>query len=196
MTTLEDAWTWYRSASEGTKWLTHLAKFWGTFPWEQADEWVDEIAKDNVLRHIEVSKMTDTAKVVRTELDDLAVLVLFSVFEANVRDHLTSQLQPEVDTLRHPSLKKAGDEVMDAIAHGSIGRLLQSFKLGDSSKELVMQVDQVRDHRNWVAHGRRADMLPKAFIRPEDAYERLTQFLKLIRSFDPFTPPVGEAEGN
>ncbi|MDY3562573.1 hypothetical protein R5W23_004039 [Gemmata sp. JC673] len=192
MRTLDDAWRWYQAVAEGMKRLTHLAKFWGEFPWEQSDEWVARVKQNNVLRHVEAVQMSAEAKVVSDEHDDLAVLVLFSVFEAVVRDRLRSQLEPEISRLKHPSLVRAGKEVEETIAHGSFGKLLQAFKLNEQEKNLVEQVNQIRAWRNWVAHGRRAEMRPATEVRPRDAYERLNEFLQLIQNFTPAdsTPPV------
>lgn len=44
--------------------------------------------------------------------------------------------------------------------------------------DLVTQVNQVRDFRNWVAHGGRGR--PRNYIDPRSAYERLTAFLTAI----------------
>lgn len=191
MKTLEDAWNWYRVVAEGTKRLAHLAKFWGQFPWGQGDEWIARVERDNVLRHVEAVDLSNGARVVNDEHDDLAILVLFSVFEAVVRDHLKTQLAPEISRLRHPSLVKAGKEVEEAVEHGSFGRLLQAFKLEEKDKNLVEQVNQIRAWRNWVAHGRRQEMRPRdAEVRPRDAYERLNEFLKLILSLNVSNSPV------
>lgn len=189
MTTLEEAWQWYLSVAEGMKRLTHLAKYWGEFPWGQQHEWVSRVERDNVLRHVEVSALTRDARTVTDEHDDLAVLVLFSVFEASVRDHLKAQLAPEIGRLQHPSLRKAGKDVIESVEHGSFGLLLQAFKLDEKEKNLVEQVNQIRAHRNWVAHGRRPDMKPEASVAPRDAYERLNEFLTLIVRLNPVGPP-------
>lgn len=164
--------------------LAHLAKFWGEFPWDQGNEWVDRVAKDNVLRVVEAVDLSRDADTVTNEHDDLAVLVLFSVFEAVVRDHLKSQLAPEIGRLKHPSLRKAGREVAEAVEHGSFGRLLEAFKIADDHKSLIEQVNQIRRWRNWVAHGRRLEMRPKEEVRPRDAYDRLSEFLALLHGLD------------
>lgn len=195
MTTLDDAWMWYRAVADGMKRLTHLAKFWGKFPWGQQDEWVAQVERDNVLRHVESVHLAGNAELVTNEHDDLAVLVLFSVFEAIVRDHLKTQLAPEINRLQHPNLKKAGKDVLDSVEHGSFGLLLQAFKLEEKEKNLVEQVNQVRAHRNWVAHGRRPEMRPQTYVRPRDAYERMSEFLKLILSLNAVSPPIAPPTG-
>jgi hypothetical protein len=184
MRTLDDAWNWYRAVAEGMKRLTHLAKFWGEFPWGPGYEWVERVERDNVLRHVESVNIDTDAQAVIGEHDDLAILVLFSVFEATVRAQLNAQLAPEIHHLRHPSLVQAGKKVVEAIEQGSFGKLLQAFKLEEKDKNLVEQVNQIRAWRNWVAHGRRPDMRPEAEVRPRDAYKRLADFLDLLKSHD------------
>jgi hypothetical protein len=190
MTTLEDAWAWYRAVADGMRRLTHLAKHWSDLPWGTGTEWVQRLERDNVLRVIETIDLTRDADRVTDEHDDLAILVLFAVFEAQVREHLKAQLASEVSQLRHPSLQKAGRDVLDDVAHVSFGRLLQAFKLTERDKDLVEQVNQIRAHRNWVAHGRRADMRPNVLIEPQAAFERLRAFLALLHRFE--NPPSAD----
>ncbi len=193
MTTLDEAWAWYRAAAEGARSLTHLAKFWGELPWGQENEWVARIERDSVLRHLEADRMARDANRVTDDLDDHAVLMLFSVFEAIVRDWIEAQIKPEVDSLRHPTLVKAGKDVLDSVAEGSFFRVLEPYK-SSANSELVERVNQVRRHRNWVAHGRRPDKKPSALVTPKDAYDRLSEFLALVQELRQ-TPlaPSGDA---
>jgi hypothetical protein len=151
-------------------------------PWED-DAWAARLAADNVLRHVEADQMAQDAQVVTDELDDLAVLVLFSVFEATVRDLVEAQVAPEVGHLRHAALIKAGKDVLRAIEEGSFFQLLEPYKT--THADLVEQVTQVRRHRNWVAHGRRPDKHPGPIVRPSDAYQRLKEFLAAVRGPEP-----------
>jgi hypothetical protein len=191
MTTLEDAWNWYRAVANGTNRLAHLAKFWDDLPWEEGSEWAAGVKRDNVLREVSATELLDDSDRVERELDDLAVLVFFSVFEALVRDLVAQQVKPEVEGLQRPTLRTAGKEVLDAIGQGSFFRVLGPFKSVDA--DLVEQVNQIRRFRNWVAHGRRPDMKPDALVRPKVAYERLSRFLSLIRPppKTPDPPPPG-----
>jgi hypothetical protein len=184
MRTLEEAWSWYEAVYNGMKRLAHLAKFWGEFPWGQGDAWVDRVAKDNVLRDVEAIDLSRDAGTVTNEHDDLAILVLFSAFEAVVRDHLKAQLAPEISRLKHPSLQKACRDVEEAVEHGSFGRLLEAFKISNDHSHLIEQVNQIRRWRNWVAHGRRPEMRPADEVRPRDAYDRLSEFLDVLRALD------------
>jgi hypothetical protein len=185
MKTLGEAWGWYRAAVEGARRLTHLAEFWGDLPWGVNNEWLSPIERDSVLGHLEADQMKKDAQQVTQELDDLAVLVLFSVFEANVRDLVERQVHPEVEKLVHPALKQAGEDVLQAIAEGSFFRVVELTQ-SQVDAGLIEPVNQVRHYRNWVAHGRRPLKEGKqmANVQPIDAYRRLKRFL------DCLSPPV------
>lgn len=180
MTTLEDAWAWYQAVKQGAKRLAHLSKYWALLPWGGDESWVRRVENDNVLRHVEGDQLAADAALVQDNLEDLAVLVLFSVFEANVRDIVVSQVQPEVGLLRHPSLKAAGADVLQAVTEGSFFRVIDPFKTSVTN-DLIEQVNQVRRYRNWVAHGRRPDNRPDALVDPKEAYRRLQAFLAAIQ---------------
>lgn len=192
MKTLADAWNWYQAVAEATKRLDRLARVWGDFPWSQDDAWVKRVEQDGVLGRVESQDLAENARIVSTELDDLAIFVLFSVFEATVRDRLKDQIADEVRGLKHPSLVKAAREVEDAIEQGSFGKVLDHFKLDGNSKDLVEEVNQVRRWRNWVAHGRRPEIRPPDTVIPMAAFGRLTEFLKLIESVDDLIAPIDE----
>jgi hypothetical protein len=121
--------------------------------------------------------------------DDIAVLVLFSVFEAEVRLRVLSEVRAESESLRHPALVYAAGEAEQAIEDGSFWKVLEPYKNPDLVG-LVEEVNQVRRYRNWVAHGRRAAQ--PAAVTPKVAFDRLTRFLEV---FDASSPdrPAGES---
>lgn len=96
MTTLEEAWEWYRATTEGARRLTHLARCWADLPWDVGHPGIDRLRHDSVLGQLDETELARDASAAGRGLDDLAVLVLFSVFEAQVRDWVLAQLQPEV----------------------------------------------------------------------------------------------------
>lgn len=153
------------------------------------DEWIKQLKSENVLRYLEDDQLQRNSETVEAWLRDLVVLLLFSVFEAEVRELIERQLKLEVVKLRHPTLVRAGKDVLDAVAEGSFFRVLESFKVS-ATHDLIEQVNQVRRYRNWVAHGRRADRKPGVEVNPRDAYERLSEFLRVImvRQPEPFDP--------
>ena len=84
-----------------------------------------------------------------------------------------SQIRPETALLRHQSLRDAADEATEKIRIGSFYHVLGPFRAQDP--DLVEEVDQVREYRNWVAHGRRTKL--KNAVTPKVAYDRLARFL-------------------
>jgi hypothetical protein len=186
MTTLEEAWAWYSAAVSGARRLAHLAKHWDDFPWEADAGWVRTVARDNALRAVGGAELARDAELVRSELDDLAVLVLFSVFEANVRDLVVTRVRPEAARITEPTLRKAAEDVIELIEKGSFARLLEPYKTV-ASPDLIEQIDQVRNYRNWVSHGRRPSSKINARVEPRLAYERLRAFLDVLRGPTPDT---------
>jgi hypothetical protein len=168
---LEDAWKWYASAKELT--LAMLAmgkKHWDALPWNGA------LGQDERLRQIEATAIVDWAKVILSDLDDLCVLLLFSVFEATVREQALADVSAELPSLRHPALQHAVRTLNEALEHGSFYKVTEAYKSLDP--DLVEEVNQVRKYRNWVAHGRRGE--PQNAVDPKTAHTRLKRFLDLL----------------
>lgn len=165
---LEDAWDWYRSVRELTLAMQTLgAKHWDALPWD------GPLGRDNRLRGIGAEEIGEQVRSVLRDLDDLCVLLLFSVFEAEVRDQVLEDTRRELPELRHVALRHAIAEMEESIEQGSFFRVLEPFK--ELHADLVEQVNQVRRYRNWVAHGRRGQ--PQAAVDPFVAYDRLRRFL-------------------
>jgi hypothetical protein len=168
MNTIEDAWRWYYSTQQELKLLKRLAGvYWHLLPWEKG------LDKDERFQLVGGAQLAEETHSNLTYLDDLAVVVLFSVFESQVRAFVLREMQQEADGLRHPALKLAAAEVAEAIEEGSFYHVLLPFKTLDHN--LVEQVNQVRRYRNWVAHGKRGN-LPDS-VTPQVAFDRLRQFL-------------------
>lgn len=172
MMALADAWRWYQGIREQAKLVRRFAeKHWDALPWDGV------LGRDAYLCDLDPKRLTDSVAFVTEHVDDLAVLVLFSVFEATVREAVLAEVKPEAEQLRHASLKHAADEACEAIEHGSFFRVLDPFKAAGHA-DLIEQVNQVRRYRNWVAHGRRGDR--PMTVEPGAAYDRLSRFRAII----------------
>src|SRR5437868_8719165 len=80
MNTLEDAWKWYQEAKLQVGLVRRLAsEYWSELPWE------GKLGKDDRFRDLERNQLEESARATLGQMDDLAVLVLFSVFESEVR---------------------------------------------------------------------------------------------------------------
>jgi hypothetical protein len=168
---LEDAWKWYSSVKELTLAMSALGrKHWDTLPWTGA------LGQDQRLRQLEASEILDGVKAVLEDLDDLCVLLLFSVFEATVRKRALEEVHAELPSLRHPALLQAVRTLIEALEHGSFFRVTEAYKALDP--DLCEEVNQVRKYRNWVAHGRRGE--PQNAVDPRTAYSRLKRFLDQV----------------
>lgn len=171
MKTLAGAWRWYEAVQGQLYLIGRLAsKHWNALPWQGA------LGRDQVFIDAKPENVAAEARFGVEHLDDLAVLVLFSVFEAQLRDRVAKAVKKEASALRHHALQLAAGELLQRIEEGSFFRVLEPFKALDP--DLVEQVNQVRRYRNWVAHGRRE--APPAQVGPPEAFRRLDRFLTAV----------------
>lgn len=176
MTTLEEAWQWYLNTRHHLLlWGRMAGSHWHKLPWES-------LAKDEKFKGLEAKNVTGAVAQGVEHLDDLAVVVLFSLFESEVRQQILDEVDQELPKIQHRVLKVAAQDAKDQLEEGSFFRVTKPFK--DRHSDLVEQVDQVRKYRNWVAHGRRSH--PPSNVTPQMAYQRLLAFLAILR---PNIPP-------
>jgi hypothetical protein len=176
MKTLADAWDWYLATKQNLARMQRPGeRHWSNPSLADASIW-----QDDYFRMLEASKIVAESTASLKPIDDLAVIVLFSVFESRVRDYLIELIEPQVKRISDPILKEAADDALQGVKEGSFyRRVLEPLKKqGRVSADLVTQVDQVRDYRNWVAHGRRE--VPTNNVTPKMAYDRLAEFLDAL----------------
>jgi hypothetical protein len=176
---LADAWAWYESAKNFALSMRQLARHWDGLDWE------GDLGRENRLRALEAPEIVERSNLLIDNLDDFCVLLLFSVFEAIVRDRVLEDISAE-GAPRHPAVQYAIKALKESIEHGSFFRVLEPYKRIDA--DLIEQVNQVRKFRNWVAHGRRGN--PENAVDPELAYDRLQRFLDQLNAL-----PVGTTPG-
>lgn len=168
---LTDAWRWYEAARQLVQTMERLGrKHWNDLPWN------GDLGRDNHLNELTSAKILDDSQTTLNDLDDLCVLLLFSVFEAIIRERVLAEVEAELPPLRHVAIKRAIDEMKESIEHGSFFKVLEPYK--DLDSNLIEEVNQVRRYRNWVAHGRRREQ--PAAVNPTIAYDRLKRFLDLL----------------
>jgi hypothetical protein len=168
---LAHAWRWYEAARDLARMMQRLGdKYWDNLPWD------GELGRDNRLKELTAAEILDKSQTVLEDLDDLCVLLLFSVFEATIRERVLVEVDAELPPLRHVAIKRAIEEMKEAIEQGSFFKVLEPYTGADT--DLVEQVHQVRRYRNWVAHGRRTKQ-PDA-VTPTTGNERLDRFLDLL----------------
>jgi hypothetical protein len=135
--------------------------------------WQGKLARDDKFANLEGDSVAAGAESCLEHLDDLAVLVLFSFFESELRERVLSEIKSERAKLFHEHIMKIVDDALEGIENGSFYRILEIYKRQDA--DLVEQVNQVRRYRNWVAHGKRSNR--PATVDPRMAFERLRRFL-------------------
>ena len=169
MKTIHDAWEWYNFTRDNLIRFRRLAdKHWNDLPWE------GHLGKDETFKNLDSIDVTRESDLGLTHFDDIAVLVLFSVFEAEVRQTVMTDVNSESFDIQHPTVKYAITKALETIESGSFYRVLEPYKKS-TLVELIEPVNQVRRYRNWVAHGKRSEQ--PADVTPKVAYERLNQFL-------------------
>jgi hypothetical protein len=170
-----EAWRWYEAATG----LLTLMQRLGSHHWDELP-WEGRFGRDDHFRALDQERLVEDA----ARGIDLSILVLFSVFESQIRQHVYDQVEKEAEALKHPSLQYAASEALRQIEEGSFFRVLEPFE--PSHANLVEEVNQVRQYRNWVAHGRQGE--PTSNLDPRKVYDRLGRFLIVLGL------PTGEPE--
>jgi hypothetical protein len=178
---LADAWCWYESARRLARTMGRLGeKHWNNLLWS------GDLGRDNHLKDLTSAEVLSDSQTVLDDLDDLCVLLLFSVFEATIRERVLAEVEAELPPLRHVAIKRALEEMKEGLEHGSFYKVLEPYK--DFDADLIEQINQVRRYRNWVAHGRRTEQ--PAAVNPTTAYDRLKRFLDNLGAW---TAAVGKS---
>lgn len=168
MSSLDDAWEWYQATQRQLHRLGRLADlYWENFSWD------GPLGRDDEFRLLSSAAVSEESRLGLARLDDLAVVILFSSFEALVRERILREVEVEAATLRHAALIDAARDAKEQIDRGSFFRVLKPYK--DLDANLVEEINQVRQYRNWIAHGRKGK--EPASVTPKTAYDRLRRFL-------------------
>jgi hypothetical protein len=181
MTELDPAWAWYEATRATLKVAERLGdKYWDDLAWAGA------MGRDNRLRTVESDVLRRDAQTALQQLDDLAVVLMFSAFEGLVRSHAADQVQLAAAGLSHPILIAAGKEATRSVARGPFWYVLDAYARGGFAG-LADQVRRIRKYRNWVSHGRRGKAQPPT--GPRTVYEQLREFLVLVLPPPPEVQP-------
>jgi hypothetical protein len=172
---LGNALTWYANAVQVTKSMRRI----GQKHWTAMLD-VESIWRDDTLHKWTKGDLVVNATTVINELDDLCVLLLFSVFEAAVRAHVKSTVDDALKqpTHLHPIVKHSLESLAKDVIHGGFYRIFEPFQRLNAG--LAEQVNQIRRYRNWVAHGRRGAQ--PSSVEPLIAHRLLQSFLDLINA--------------
>ena len=173
MRSMDEAWRWFKQTKSQLRRFGRLGRrYWDDLDWE------GPLGRDDELKNLDGEDIDATSRACLEHIDDLAVMVLFSVFEGIVRERVLSGIRLEQARITHPSIRQIVKSAEGAIETGSFSRVIGVFKGQDAN--LVEEVNQVRDYRNWVAQGRRSEQ--PANVEPQTAYDRLKRFLALVET--------------
>lgn len=176
---LDDGFAWYRAARDSLTRMRRLGdRHWDGLPWD------GPLGRDDKFKEVESGKVTAEAVKALARLDELAVTVLFSIFEGAVRTAVVEQVRQASAALSHPVLRGAARDAAEAIDRGSFAAVLRAYSRGGHA-DAAEKVRQVRRYRNWISHGRRGKQLRP--IPPQTVYDRLREFLEIV---SPPPPPL------
>ena len=119
---LEDANEWYNAVKQLALDMQHLASRCDESEWEAV------MRRDNRLGTRSAAELNKMAEIVLGDLDDLAVLVLFSVFEATVRTQAVTDVDRQMEGINHVAIVKAVENLKDAIKNGSFAKVTGAYK--------------------------------------------------------------------
>src|SRR5438128_12343328 len=95
-------------------------KHWNNLPWD------GDLGRDSHLQHLTSAEILNSSQTVLDDLDDLCVLLLFSVFEATIRERVLADVEAELPPLRHVAIKHALVEMKESIEQGRYFKFLES----------------------------------------------------------------------
>jgi hypothetical protein len=177
MNTLAGAWQWYQNARQQITLFQRLTRrYWPLLPWDGS------LDRDDELKAVDPARVSADADAGLDYLDDLAVVVLFSVFESMVRGAALEAFREQTAAAGHPVVQAVMADARGGIEGGSFYRVLSAYR-GVVGPDLIEQVNQVRKYRNWVAHGRRDTDRRTENVTPLAAYNRLQEFAVALGLF-------------
>jgi len=174
MNRLEEVWHWY----ERTRHVLYLAKRLGDKHWAALPP-ETSLSLDDKFKSVQTEHLTSWASAGLEPLDELAVVRLFAAFESLIRMKVGEEIEQERGSLSHPVLAFAATEVLKEVRRGSFATVLRSLKRIDP--DLVEEVRQVRQYRNWISHGKSLDEATRVpSVDPRTAFTRLQRLLQAI----------------
>jgi hypothetical protein len=118
MNTLADAWRWYTATKRNLERMCRL----GEKHWAHPSLAGTPIRQDDEFKTLEATDIVAETALGLKPIDDLAVVVLFSVFESRVRQFLVDLVEPQASAITDPILKEAADDAVRGVIDGSFYR--------------------------------------------------------------------------
>lgn len=114
----------------------------------------------------------------RSDVGDLFILALWSVFERELRDHLQSEAPRPLEASPSPLHQRLSRKLREDIEYWKNDDILDLFK-AVVAPDLVGNGKQIKRYRDWVAH--RNPQRPRpANITPNHAYKTLSEIMRSL----------------
>lgn len=110
---------------------------------------------------------------------DLAILALFATFERFVIEHLQGANRLLAAGYPRQYSSRLAEKFESEVEYWKFGEILNLFK-GEVDLELIGQVKQIKQYRDWIAHQNPNKPTPTQ-ATPETAFYVLTQMIEQIR---------------
>lgn len=157
---------WYDLTYSSYKTVLHASSISG--------KGVQGFPEDSVLISFTNTELHQEMNKSNQDLDEMAVVLFWAVFEQNVLDHIGGLLSDIKETPTDFE-RIIIDFAKNQAERGRFREILDLFKPNIVSAEVVGDVKQIYNFRNWVAHGKRKAR--PTSVDPITAYQRLTDFL-------------------
>lgn len=171
---MNEIWAWYEAARDSLRLALHIA---ASVPSSALS--TDIIPRKSIFQSAPSDEVKQKLQKAQQELDDLTIVALWASFEQQVLDHIEQVVHR---TLKQKRKDRLQQRVLQACLKNSrywhFKEVLDLYK-AIIDPQLVGNVKQVLQYRNWVAHGRTSPMPPN--IMPRAAYERLKDFLDQLK---------------
>lgn len=129
---------------------------------------------DNIFVSKPVHEIRTSLSIAVSELDDLTVVALVSVFEQQVLDYLRTTTATTIRNSSDPFENSVMKYALKRAENWRFPDILDFFKPVVGST-LAGEAKQIYQYRNWVAHGRRKEK--PVSVDPLTAYKRLAEFM-------------------
>ncbi|GAB7526653.1 hypothetical protein [Paraburkholderia sp. 2C] len=120
------------------------------------------------------------------QVADLAILALFATFERFVIEHLQTANQLLATGYPYRYSARLAQKFRSEVEYWKFDEVLNLFK-GEVDADLIGQVKQIKQYRDWIAHQNPNKATPGRFT-PERAFDVLRMTVEQIRLTH--TPPM------
>ena len=124
---------------------------------------------------LSTSVASQKLKSAQSDLNDLFILALWSVFERELRDHLAAEGPRPLDNSTSPFHHRFATRIRETVEYWKNDDVLDLFK-AIVAPDSIGRAKQIREYRDWVAH-RNPKLSRPVNITPKVAYSTLSEIV-------------------